>query len=65
MFEVITTDEFAGWYEVLDEGHAHCVYRAVTQLEAAGVALPFPLSSAIVGSSVALRELRGEVRAKM
>jgi hypothetical protein len=58
MVEVVATDEFAAWYSGLDEGHSDCVFRAVTQLEAEGIALGFPLSSAIVGAAVALRELR-------
>jgi hypothetical protein len=58
MAEVVATDEFAAWYDGLDDGHTACVFRAVTQLEVAGVSLGFPLSSAIKGSAVALRELR-------
>lgn len=56
--EVIGTDEFEGWFLALEDGFAKCVVRAVTQLEAQGVSLPYPLSSQIVGSKIALRELR-------
>jgi hypothetical protein len=58
MVEVVATDEFRDWYEGLEESMADCVLRTVAQLEAKGVGLGFPLSSGIVGSKVALRELR-------
>jgi hypothetical protein len=47
MPEVIVTDEFRDWYHGLVEGHGDCVLRSVAQLEARGVSLGFPLSSAI------------------
>src|SRR5581483_12146494 len=58
MVEVVATDEFTAWYQGLDQGLTDCVFRAVTQLEVAGVTLGFPLSSDIKGSKYALRELR-------
>jgi hypothetical protein len=58
MVEVVATDEFTTWYNGLDQDQTDCVFRAVTQLEVAGVALGFPLSSDIKGSKHAIRELR-------
>jgi len=58
MIEVIATDEFAGWYEELDEADTKAVVRVVGLLEARGVSLGFPYSSEIKGSRYALRELR-------
>jgi hypothetical protein len=58
MAEVVSTDEFRDWYHALDDGDARSVARAVDRLEMLGVALPFPFSSAVVGSRYALRELR-------
>lgn len=46
MVEVIVTDEFAGWYAELSDGHQM------------GVHLPFPHSSDLKGSRHPLRELR-------
>jgi len=43
MIEVIATDEFAGWYEELDEADTKAVVRVVGLLEARGVSLGFPL----------------------
>lgn len=60
--EVIFTDEFGAWYEGLSEAEQERVYRSVGLLEAYGVTLPFPHSSAIEGASFALRELRAQVR---
>lgn len=58
MTEIVVTDEFVGWYAGLDEADTDAVYRVVGLLEARGVALGFPYSSAIEGTRVALRELR-------
>lgn len=58
MVEVVATDEFSDWYGDLDEGDTDAVYRVVSLLEARGVSLGFPYSSAIEGSSYALRKLR-------
>jgi hypothetical protein len=56
--EVLATDEFRDWYWGLTEADTKAVYRVVSLLEVEGVALGFPLSSAIAGSRYALRELR-------
>ncbi len=56
--EVIGTDEFAGWFRGLEAKQMDDVARVVDMLEMAGVTLPFPYSSAITGSKVAMRELR-------
>jgi hypothetical protein len=58
MIEVIGTDEFAAWYEQLEDKYADAVTVAVSKLEDQGVALGHPASSAIKGASFALRELR-------
>lgn len=58
MVEVIGTDEFRGWFDGLGDSEAKSVAHVVDMLEAAGVALPFPYSSAIQGSKYPLRELR-------
>jgi hypothetical protein len=58
MVEVIATDEFADWYNDLDEPGSEDVDVAVGLLERLGVALGFPRSSSIEGASFALRELR-------
>ena len=58
MVEVIVTDELATWYESLDQEEERSVARVVDVLAERGVALGFPYSTAIEGSSVALRELR-------
>lgn len=58
MVDVIALDEFVAWFEDLSEQDNASVVRVVDLLEARGVALGFPHSSAIEGSSVALRELR-------
>ena len=62
--EVIGTDEFADWYSDLDESDKDAVDRYVGLLEAHGVALRFPYSSALKGSRFALRELRPQSRGK-
>lgn len=58
MVEVIATDEFAAWYDALDDAASDDVDVAVDLLERHGVALGFPRSSAINGVSFPLRELR-------
>jgi hypothetical protein len=62
--EVIGTDEFADWYSALDESDQDAVDRSVGLLEAHGVTLKFPHSSALKGSRYALRELRPQSRGK-
>jgi len=56
--DVIGTDEFEAWFLGLDLGDAQAVDRVVGLLEAKGVALGHPHSSAIKGWSHAIRELR-------
>ena len=58
VIEVIVTDEFIEWYRGLGDGEVEAVTRVVEMLVSAGLALPFPYSSAIRGSKIALRELR-------
>lgn len=58
MVDVIGTDEFAEWFRALDESDTDAVARVVDMLEIQGTTLPFPYSSAIKGSKVAMRELR-------
>lgn len=58
MVEVVATDEFADWYNDLDDPVSEDVDVAVGLLEELGVTLGFPRSSAIEGASFALRELR-------
>jgi len=55
---VYATDEFAEWYDGLEERHRERVAACVDLLEQMGIALGFPYSSAIEGSDLALRELR-------
>jgi len=56
--EVVVTAEFEGWFLGLDDPDAEAVVRVVGLLEAVGVALGHPYSSAVRGSRYALRELR-------
>jgi hypothetical protein len=56
--EVVATDEFREWYRGLDDADGRSVTRAVDRLEMFGTSLPFPYSSAIVGSRYPFRELR-------
>jgi hypothetical protein len=58
MPEVVVTDEFKTWYEALLMDEQEAVFRVVTLLEARGVSLGYPYSSAIEGSRHPLRELR-------
>jgi hypothetical protein len=55
---VYATDEFADWYDGLEERHRERVTASVDLLEQMGITLGFPHSSAIEGSALALRELR-------
>lgn len=55
---VYATDEFAEWYDSLDDPHRERVAACVDLLEQLGLTLGFPYSSAIAGSDLALRELR-------
>ena len=53
------TDEFAAWWEALDEGEQEDVAAIVTVLEERGPQLPFPYSSGVAGSRHShMRELR-------
>jgi hypothetical protein len=58
MTEVVVTDEFKTWYEALSMDEQESVFRVVTLLEARGVSLGYPYSSAIESSRHGLRELR-------
>ena len=58
MAEVIGSDEFDEWFQSLDDAATDAVARVVDMLEMQGPMLPFPYSSAIKGSRLALRELR-------
>lgn len=58
MVEVLGTAEFEEWFLGLGEDDARAVVRGVGLLEARGLALGFPYSSALAGSRYALRELR-------
>jgi hypothetical protein len=55
---VIGTNEFETWFMALNDDESDAVARVVDMLEMYGTTLPFPYSSAIKGSTVALRELR-------
>jgi hypothetical protein len=56
--EVVYTSEFGAWWDGLSEDQQDDVDRCVHLLEALGVTLGFPYSSAVKGSNLALRELR-------
>jgi len=58
MVEVLGTAEFEEWFLGLGGADARAVVRGVGLLEAKGLALGFPYSSALGGSRYALRELR-------
>lgn len=58
MVEVIALDEFAAWYERLDDAASDDVDVAVELLERLGVTLGHPRSSSIKGANFPLRELR-------
>lgn len=55
---MVHTDEFGDWYRALDDTDKESVAYSVELLEQCGVALGYPHSSEIKGSSIALRELR-------
>ena len=58
MVEVLGTEEFEEWFLGLGSADACAVVRGVGLLEAKGLALGFPHSSALGGTRYALRELR-------
>ena len=58
MVEVVGTGEFEAWFAGLETDEQDSVARVIDMLEARGIGLPFPYSSAIKGASFALRELR-------
>src|ERR1700712_439415 len=58
MVEVLGTAEFEEWFLGLGHADAQAVVRIVGLLEAKGVALGYPHSSALENSRFALRELR-------
>src|SRR3954451_12945642 len=58
MVEILGTAEFEDWFLGLGTADARAVVRGVGLLEAKGLALGFPYSSALAGSRYALRELR-------
>ena len=58
MTEVFFTEDFETWWHGLTSGEQEDVAFVVRLLEARGVALGFPYSSAIRGPRLRLRELR-------
>lgn len=58
MVEVVGTHEFEAWFLALDDQASKAVDLVVGLLEARGVNLGHPHSSAINGATFALRELR-------
>lgn len=56
--EVLYTDEFEAWWQVLTVAQQEDAAVVIGLLEEHGVALGYPYSSAIQGSKKALRELR-------
>lgn len=58
MVEVLGSAEFEEWFLGLGSAEARAVVRGVGLLEAKGLALGHPYSSALEGSRYALRELR-------
>jgi hypothetical protein len=57
VIEVLVTDEFKKWYQLLSDPDAEAVARVVDLLEAKAISLGFPYPSDIKGSKQ-LRELR-------
>ncbi len=55
---IIVTDEFESWYTELTEAEQESIRPTVRMLAQAGATLGYPQSSAIHGSTHALRELR-------
>jgi hypothetical protein len=64
MVEVLGTGDFEVWFLDLSGADRQAVARVVGLIEEHGVALPFPYSSSIEGSRVALRELRVQSQGK-
>ena len=64
MVEVIGCEEFESWFLSLDDSDTDAVARVVDMLEMQGPTLPFPYSSAIKGSDLALRELRVQCKGR-
>ena len=58
MADVVATDEFVEWYQALSDQDGDSVTHAVGLLEAFGLALGHPQTSAINGTKYAIRELR-------
>jgi hypothetical protein len=58
MNEVVYTDEFGAWFEDLARVEKLAVYGVVDKLEALGLSLSYPHSSALNGTALPLRELR-------
>jgi hypothetical protein len=58
MVEVLGTGEFEEWFLGLGAADSRAVVRVIGLLEARGLALGFPSSSAIEGVRHAFRELR-------
>lgn len=56
--EVLVTDEFVAWWQSLAASAQEDVAFVVELLEAKGVGLGFPYTSAVRGSRLRLRELR-------
>jgi hypothetical protein len=61
MVEIDFSREFEKWFLALNDQDTEAVARVVDLLEARGVALGYPYTSAIVGSAIAMRELRVQV----
>lgn len=64
MADVVGSSEFDEWFQSLDDADTDAVARVVDMLEIQGATLPFPYSSAIKGSKLALRELRVQSRGR-
>jgi hypothetical protein len=62
MVTVVGTSVFEEWFFDLDEPDQDAVVDVVDLLEAKGIALGFPYTSAIRGARYALRELRVQSR---
>ena len=61
---VVVTDTFEAWARTLPLADRKSLARAIGLLEARGVSLGFPYSSAIAGTEFALRELRVQSKGK-
>lgn len=62
MWEVVVVDAVRDWYDAMSDPEADALEASITLLEQHGPTLPFPHSSAIQGSSIAMRELRYQHR---